>query len=212
MSDNIPAIFTPDNEPYLGRPTLFAFDNLIPFSLWVNQAIAAYTHSQTSSLTSLQLAASQIIPQGISIALSIRELIRQAYLFSALILVRPLIERAAVISYLALHPESLPLWHEGWQHGKRPSLPTMLQAMNQEVDVETAREICRHFNHIVHGDPIGAKSNIVSLSEGRPGYSVSKMTNNPQLCDEISIQGHSFLTVLTGRAISCFPEVKPPQE
>jgi hypothetical protein len=37
-------------------------------------------------------------PQGISLALSIRELIRQGYLFAALVLVRPLIERAVRIS------------------------------------------------------------------------------------------------------------------
>jgi hypothetical protein len=92
------AIYTPDNEPYLGRETVFAFDNAIIASLNANEHIAPYTYKIEKS--DLQLAACQIIPQGISIALSIRELVRQGYLFGALVLTRSLIERAAIILYL----------------------------------------------------------------------------------------------------------------
>jgi hypothetical protein len=66
----------------------------------VGSHIAAYTRLHRDELTDLQRAACQIVPQGINLALSIRELIRQGYLFAALVLVRPLIERAAIISYM----------------------------------------------------------------------------------------------------------------
>ena len=93
--DNPQPIYTPDNEPYLGRVSVFGFDNQISFTLYVNGFIAGYTRAHHSELSPLQTAAAQIIPQGISLALSVRELIRQGYLFGALVLVRPLIERAA---------------------------------------------------------------------------------------------------------------------
>ncbi len=36
MPPHVPAVFTPDNEPYLGRQALLTFDGEIPFSLWVS--------------------------------------------------------------------------------------------------------------------------------------------------------------------------------
>lgn len=87
-----PVVFTPDSEPYLGRGSLYRLDVTIVEALRANQATAELSHR--GPLTDLQRAACQILPQGVSIALSIRELIRQGYLFSAFILLRPLIERA----------------------------------------------------------------------------------------------------------------------
>src|SRR5436853_5001758 len=91
-------VFTPDNEPYLGRETVLAFDNAIIACLKANVHIASHTHKIEKS--DLQWTACQIIPQGISIALSIRELVRQGYLFGAFVLMRSLIERATIILYL----------------------------------------------------------------------------------------------------------------
>ena len=102
-------IFTPDNEPYLGLEPVLWFDRMICWSMESNVATAQWTQQNSAGLTALQRSACQIIPQGVSIALSIRELIRQAYLLSALILIRPLIERAAIISYLDVHPDDVSL-------------------------------------------------------------------------------------------------------
>jgi hypothetical protein len=41
-----------------------------------------------------------LVPQTITLALSIRELLRQGYLFGAKVLVRPVTERAVTILYL----------------------------------------------------------------------------------------------------------------
>lgn len=82
----MPTIFTPDNEPYLGRKTLHVFDKTIVACLKANSKIASKTHVADKSR--LQLAACQIIPSGISLALSTRELVRQGYLYGALVLGR----------------------------------------------------------------------------------------------------------------------------
>lgn len=101
------SIFTPDDEPYLGRPLLHHFDLVIVAALAQQHAIGPWTRRNSDSLTRLQAAACQIVPAACSIALGIRELIRQAYLFPALMLLRPLIERVATISYLAEPPKRL---------------------------------------------------------------------------------------------------------
>jgi hypothetical protein len=210
--DDIPIVFTPDNEPYLGRQALLAFDQEIPLSLWVSSHIASYTRSHRESLTDLQRAACQVVPQGINLALSIRELIRQGYMFAALVLVRPLIERAAIISYIIDHPEAIERWKDGWRFRDRPSLGKMLHSMaNGAEDYDTAKDICEHYGHIVHGDPVSSEWNRVPLDDGSLGYAVGKVLDNHALCDELALQGWAYLRILIARAMACFPEVKPPE-
>ena len=167
LKDNFPAVFTPGNEPYLGLKSLLWFDKVIIWTMEGTQSVASFTHTHREKLSELKQAACQIIPQGITIALSIRELIRQAYLFPAQILIRPLIERAAVISYLCLYPDYVALWHSGWEYGKRPSLAKMMHATSEDkVDLNEAKNVCDANNHIVHGDPIGSYYNLIHLSDG----------------------------------------------
>ncbi|MBN1507880.1 MAG: hypothetical protein JW955_13600 [Sedimentisphaerales bacterium] len=139
-------VFRPDNEPYLGREALLTFDQEILFSLWVSSHIATYTQANRENLTDLQRAVCQIVPQGINLALSIRELIRQGYLFAALVLIRPLIERAAIISYIHDHPDAIEKWKNGWRFRERPSLSEMLHSMAQgAAEFEVTKDICEHW-------------------------------------------------------------------
>ena len=80
-SNEMPIVFTPDNEPYLGRKLLFHFDQVINSTMEQN-AITAL-RSQSCVLTNHQRMACQVTPQALSIMLSIRELVRQGYLFGA---------------------------------------------------------------------------------------------------------------------------------
>lgn len=210
-------IFTPDNEPYLGRKSVFHFDQVILSCLETDAQISAYTHKHKNELTDLQKAACQIIPQGINIALSIRELIRQGYLFGAAVLMRPLIERAAIISYLCEKPESVDIWKNGWKYGERPSFGEMLITMNANSDKKQRKDICDTFNSLTHGDPMSAGFNLVNLPEGGMGYSVSKTLHEPEFCDFICFQAYLFLIVIMGRRTSCFPGIPtkdsvPPTE
>ena len=199
-------IFTPDNEPYLGRESVFHFDKVILSCLEANSEIAAYTHKH--ELNDLQQAACQIIPQGINLALSIRELVRQGYLFAAAVLMRPLIERAAIISYLHENPKEVVLWQNGWKYRERPSLAKMLATMNKEANIDEAQEICNIFNSLTHGDPIGSEFNLVDLSDGGVGYSVGKVLNEPKFCDFICFQSYIYLIVIMSRMAGCFPDIK----
>jgi hypothetical protein len=206
-----PVIFMPDNEPYLGLQSVLWFDRIIVWALEGNQRVASFTHAHKNELSALQKAASQIIPQGINIALSIRELVRQGYLFPALVLMRPLIERAAVLSYLNANPIAVALWESGWKHGQRPSLAKMLQSMSgTNIDPKVAQAVCDAHNHIVHADPIGTYHNLVELSDGRVAYASSKMLDSPEVADRISMEAQCYLIVLGGRMAQVFPDAGTP--
>ncbi|MBI3377397.1 MAG: hypothetical protein HY035_03195 [Nitrospirae bacterium] len=204
-SNNVPeSVYLPSNEPYLGRDSVFHFDQVILSCLDVNTDIAAYT--KRVELSDIQKAACQIVPQGINLALTIRELIRQGYLFGALVLMRPLIERVAVISYLHANPNEIKVWQTGWKFRERPSLSKMLETMSGKADITTAKQICETFGHIVHGDPIGSQWNLVRLTDSAVGYSVGKVINEPELCDFICFQSYLYLIVLMGMMAACFPD------
>jgi hypothetical protein len=196
-------VYLPHNEPYLGRASVYNFDQVIISCLKKNADVSAYTHR--TQLSDLQKAACQIIPQGINLALTIRELIRQGYLFGALVLMRPLIERAATISYLHSNPDEVEAWEAGWEYRDRPSLSVMLESMSGKHDISEAKQICDIFNHIVHGDPIGSAWNLVKLNDNSLGYSVGKVINDPELCDFICFQTYCYLIVLQGMMAACFP-------
>src|SRR5207237_6133665 len=119
-----------DNEPYLGRPLLLAFDQLICSVLETNADTAPKSHGRV--LTDHQGMACQVIPQAISIALSIRELVRQGYLFGAHVLVRGLMERAVILLYLRAVPFDITKWNRGWHtRDDAPSLSKMLEAIQK---------------------------------------------------------------------------------
>ena len=124
---------------------------------------------------------------------------------------RPLIERAAVISYLCLNRDKVPLWESGWRHRERPKLAIMLRAMSgAKVDLDEAQKICDAHNHIVHGDPIGSFHNLIRLGDGRAAYASGKMLDSRETADAIAMEAQCYLIVLAGRVAELFPEVEVP--
>lgn len=199
-------VYLPSNEPYLGRESVYQFEQVIISCLECNDDAAKY--SRKAQLSDLQKAACQIIPQGVNLALTIRELVRQGYLSGALVLMRPLIERAAIISFLYSNPDEIDLWKDGWKHKERPSLAVMLDSMGGKQDSkEDVKKICDLFNHIVHGDPVGASWNLTKLRDGTLGYTAGKVTDDAELCDFICYQSYCYLIVLMGLMAACFPEL-----
>lgn len=208
-------IIAPD--PYLGRTLLYSLDLLIPAYMTINTQIAQWTHGR--DLSPLQKAACQIIPSGISIALSIREMIRSGYLLSAEILTRPLMERVAVISYLSKNQETaMPLWEKGWPHKSRPSLRKMLTSisefdkfsehmkMDQGVMLQMANELVDRCNSVVHGDPEGHLRNLGKTKSGTVGYLSGANHNDPKKCDYICTDVIAFMSILISRSAEIFPE------
>jgi hypothetical protein len=208
-NDLPPVIFTTKNEPYLGRESVYHFDEVIISCLDANKHVAAFTKSHKDSLNELQLAACQIIPQGINIALSIRELIRQGYLFGAVVLMRPLVERAGIISYLHEKPEKVTVWKNGWKKGEgRPALYDMMKNMSKGLDESIIRQTYDFLNSVDHGDPVGSQFSLIDLGNGELGYAVSKILNDPEFCDFICYQAYCYLIILMSRMVAIFPEAK----
>ncbi len=182
-----------------------ALDHLIVTSLELNSHIAVYSHQH--SLSRLQKAATRIVPQGINITLSIRELVKQGQLFSAAVLMHSLIERVGIISYLVNVPSAIDSWEEGWRHCERPLLKKMLMTLSDGKDKTSIIKSVDTFDHLVHGDPMESKFNLVQLDADAIGYGVGRIADNNGLCDFLCYQTIAWLTVLSGMSSVVFPGV-----
>lgn len=205
-----PSVYTPDNEPYLGRELLFRFDNLICSCLELNSKCAPASHGR--SLSRFQQTLCILVPQTITLALSIRELIRQGYLFGAKVLVRPLTERAVTILYLWKKPDALQIWDDGWKYNKRPRLQEMVEYLNRELlqgESATLKGFAHELNSATHGDPLSAKWNVILRDDGAPVFPVSKNLASPQLADEICAEVIPWLAVTTGIMSASFGQGTP---
>lgn len=197
--DGTPIIFTPDNEPYLGRKLLFHLDQIISSLLEQNRSTAPLSH--TAQLTDHQRMACLIIPQAISIILSLRELIRQGYLFGGHVLLRPMVERAAILLYLHSYPDEICRWNRGWNHNEAPSLSKMfdaIQAKRQEPPIARGHELTASMNSLLHAKPDSSFWNFVKVGENNSGYAVSKILNRPELCDELCANMIPWIAVIQG--------------
>ncbi len=199
---------TPSNDPYLGLESVHHFDQVIISAMAEQHRIGPWTRRH--QLTPLQRAVSQLMPSACSIALSIREMVRQGYLLSALILTRPLLERVSTVVFLMQHPEAVKLWNDGWPHNSRPSIRKRLDAVlgraNGRPDRPTTEElqvVIDRYNSLVHGDPAAALHGAILLDDGRPGYTVGKDLKSPGGADEICWETGMWLVILEtcGRSI-----------
>ena len=203
-----PPVFLPYNEPYLGHPTLLEFDQSIPAAMKINTRLAQGTF--TRELSPVEQAAAQLIPQAVSIAVSIRELIRQGYLFSAGLLLRPLIERVGTVEYLRVHPEAVYAWHAGWPRKEQPCLRELLEATSQaeSADPGELNGFAIMLHKLIHPDPTGGLWNMIIHQNGRPAFSSGKIFDDPQLCDFVSVTACRFLALTMRIAQDIFEPVQ----
>ena len=162
-----------------------------------NASIAPTTHRRV--LTDHQKMACQVIAQSISIALSIRELIRQGYLFGGHILLRALTERAAILLYIHLYPVEIDKWKRGWEHKEAPSLAKMLEKIRAKQKPDSpirGGDLTAPMNSLLHAKPDSAPWNIISLGGGGLGHSVSKIIDRPDLCDELCANAIPWLVTV----------------
>ncbi len=200
-----PVIFTPSDEPYLGRELLFSFDNLISACLELNSKCAPASHG--GQLSDFQRALCILVPQTITLALSIRELIRQGYLFGAKVLLRPLTERAVTVLYLFKRPDAQQVWDDGWKHDKRPSLQRMVDYLNEELlqgALPSMKGFTHDLNSATHGDPLSARWNVVLREDGVPVFLPSKNLQSPGLADEICAETIPWLAATMGIMSAAF--------
>jgi hypothetical protein len=205
-SKAMPVVFTPDNEPYLGRNLLLHFDQIISSVMEQNAVTAPTSHGR--ALTDHQRMACQVIPQAISITLSIRELIRQGYLFGAHVLLRALVERAAILLYIHLYPGEIDRWNRGWHHQDAPGLAKMfdaIQAKQQRDPTVRGRDLTASMNSLLHAKPDSAPWNLVSIGEKGLAHAVSKILNRPELCDDLCANVIPWVAVVQGMMAAYFP-------
>jgi hypothetical protein len=201
-----PVVFTPSTEPYLGRNLLFHFDQMISSAMQQNSVTAPTTHR--CPLTNHQQMACQVIPQALSIALSIRELIRQGYLFSGHVLLRALVERATILLYLHLYPDKIGCWNRGWSHKEAPSLARMIDDIHAKQGSELpvrGSDVTASMNSLLHAKPDSAPWNLISMNEGQVGHAVSKILNRPELCDDLCANVIPWIAVVQGMMAAYFP-------
>lgn len=209
MTRHPESVYLPHNEPYLGRAPLLHLDQEIPRALQKNLAIAKYTF--TINHSPLQAAAAELVPQGISVALSIRELLRQGYLFSAVILLRPLLERLALVVYLRDNPVGVASWNAGWARKAQPTFDVLMEHLtrsNDRIASEAERKAFFGMLHkVVHPDPAAAMWNMIQ-SQGRPAFASGKLIEVPEVCDFCAEFTLQCLQQLIRAALSIFPEAK----
>ena len=202
---SIPAVFTPGNEPYLGSALLSAFDQLICSVMEQNAITAPISHQLV--LTDAQRMACQVIAQALSIVLSVRELIRQGYLFGGHVLLRALAERAAILLYLKEYPTEIDKWNRGWGQKEAPSLATMfemIQAKQRPGSPIRGSDLTAPMNSLLHSKPDSAPWNIVRLGETGLGHAVSKILDRPELCDELCANAIPWLVVVQCMMVAYF--------
>jgi len=203
------AVYLPHNEPYLGRVALLQLDREIPRALQENLAVAKHTFEITK--TPLQAAACELIPQTISIALSVRELLRQGYVFSAVILLRPMLERLALMVFLRDHPDKVASWHKGWDRKAQPSFNVLMDHLvksNDRASTEAERQQFSALLHkVVHPDPAAAIWNLTER-EGAPAFASGKLIDAPDACDFCATFTHRCLSHAIRVALAIFPEAK----
>jgi hypothetical protein len=191
-------------EPYRNLSSVRSFDETIRVCLIVNNRTAPLT--KIKNITDLQVAACEIIPSGISLALSVRELVREGYLYGALVMIRPLVERAIIIQYLEMYPEKIEIWKRGWQHKERPSLYQMLNEISENDSEKPGGIITPFLNSLTHGDPASVAWNIVKTGEGTFGNTPSKLLKRPDVCDIVCNLAESFTALLMSMMILIFPD------
>jgi len=124
------------------------------------------------------------------------------------VLIRSLIEHATTILYLHHNPENVDLWTKGWNYKERPSLSQMLTTIGKDKFSDVGRMITPFYNSLTHGDLESASWNLIKTNDGDIGYSVSKILDNPELCDKISLDGSTWLLILISMATAIFPDAK----
>lgn len=153
----------------------------------------------------------QLVPAASSIASSIRVMILEGYLVSALILFRPLVERVATLCYLAEHQEAVALWREGWVHGARPSLRTRLQAVMpgaSQALVDQLSQGVSAYNSMVHGDPEAARQSLTYAGDGI-AYTADRDFAAPGRAASIAVETGVVVAILTAKAELIFSPLTP---
>ncbi|HAS8246766.1 TPA: hypothetical protein I7673_02470 [Vibrio vulnificus] len=206
-------INTPDDEPYLGLESLMMYNKMlvICFEKLKNlPRLSTNNSKELESLTDHQRMAVQVINQSVNLGASIRELIRQGYLFGALVLERSFVERIMILLYLNKYPDQIKVWNAGWSKQRSldkalraPDLAKMLEEVGKDFDGEIPKT--HAYNDLIHGKPSSLAHGLI-VGDNEFIVSPSKTNNNIQDCDKLCHTVAPFLVVLLSMMTAYFPE------
>lgn len=189
---------------------MFHFDQVITALMEQQVKVAAWTRSH--KLSPLQTAASELAPGACSLVLSVRELVRQGYLYAAMVLMRPVVERVGTLSYLIEHPDGLTVWEGGWKHVTRPTFNQLLETMRGTADVPGAPSdsdiatVARRYHELVHGGPSAASGVLIRLDDGAPAFTTGKDLHSLDKADAVCFEAAMMTVVLMARCAQVFPD------
>lgn len=209
-------IFTLENEPFLGRESVYHFDQMLCVLGENADMLAPLTLSE--DLDAWQKVVVDILPGAASIAFSIRELVRQGYLYGAATLRRSLFERSVRLQFIRNNSEAMELWSAGWPFNRRPSLNKMIEAITTD-DFSSVEDYVRkygsksgfgkhltsHLNAIVHGDPLAVLVDEMEHSSGKPMQRFPKQLGDQTLCDDVCFCSAMDVIVIVAMALDAFP-------
>lgn len=181
-------------------------------------------HANQIDLTRLQRAAVQLLAPAYSIGFAIETLISTRHLFAAELLLRPLIERIAVLNFLHAEGETaLGVWERGWEpkDKDRPRIRRLLDYVP-----ELAREpdglakpsaddfksyTLRRLHAIVHPDPVGSLRCLSPDADGETFRMISgPMVDNQVRVDEVATLAFIFVSALLKVTERTFPHANWP--
>jgi hypothetical protein len=195
----------PPNDPYSSLDPVQHLDNML-FDLGELFKELGDTLRDQQHVSELQRAALELVPAAGAIANSIRVLIREGYLVSALVLVRPLFERIATLCYLEDHQEALALWRQGWPHHSRPSLKQRVAAMTPGAPPQLLDRLAAAvsgYNGLVHGDPAAAQQSLMMTPDGLR-YSMGRDYQTPGRAASIATETGVAVALLIARTGEIF--------
>ncbi|CAK3964991.1 hypothetical protein VCRA2120E57_740007 [Vibrio crassostreae] len=203
-------IFGIENEPYRGRELLVHFDKMLvecSEKVMLLPALSTKNEIAINELSSHQKMAIQVTNQSLNLAFSIRELVRQGYLFGSLTLERSFVERIIILLYLKEKPDDIGKWEAGWSthHNNKNLKAPSFTKMADCIGGSQFKGFADSYNDLVHGKP---KSIAHGLIVGADSYVVSpsKTLNNTKDCDALCWTITSWLVCLLAMIYHYFPE------
>lgn len=171
---------------YSDRPAFLNMSEAVDNALSDVRTVSLYLAK--AKWTDLQRAIVGIVPIGMSVACSIRELVAKGYIPSAKMLVRPMIERVVISEFLFTGAEAVSLWTKGWPSKGRPKLAALLSNFEKghQDDWKMYQEfMVDDFNSAIHPNPSGDDAFKSSNENGQSVFWIDNVPNAFELADNV---------------------------
>jgi hypothetical protein len=120
-------------------------------------------------------------------------------------MVRPLMERTAVLDYVVNNAGGVAIWERGWKQGDHPTLPELMAAMTGEDDrFELIQKMINDYNALVHVSRDESTLFLATDETGRLGYSPAQTPHEHDTAENVSAACIMAVTFLASNARRAF--------